>query len=84
MRYPAGPTANGNTSGCEASDYEGMPAGAIVIVQRGTCSFATKFLAQAKTLPGGSAPVATGRGGAQHGQGRHPRAHAAREAGRRP
>ena len=44
VRYPAGPTANGNTSGCEASDYDGMPAGAIVVVQRGTCPFATKFL----------------------------------------
>ena len=44
VRYPAGPTPNGNTSGCEASDYDGMPAGAIVVVQRGTCSFGTKFL----------------------------------------
>src|SRR5262245_60299339 len=44
VRYPAGPTPNGNTSGCEADDYAGMPAGAIVIVQRGTCPFATKFL----------------------------------------
>jgi hypothetical protein len=40
VRYPAGPTANGNTSGCEAEDYAGMPAGAIVVVQRGTCAFA--------------------------------------------
>ena len=30
VRYPAGPTPNGNTSGCEADDYAGMPAGAIV------------------------------------------------------
>ena len=44
VRYPAGPTPNGNTSGCEPEDYAGMPAGAIVIVQRGTCPFATKFL----------------------------------------
>jgi hypothetical protein len=44
VRYPAGPTANGNTSGCEADDYAGMPAGAIVVVQRGTCTFAQKFL----------------------------------------
>ena len=43
VRYPAGPTPNGNTSGCEVEDYAGMPAGAIVIVQRGTCPFATKF-----------------------------------------
>jgi hypothetical protein len=44
VRYPAGPTANGNTSGCEVEDYAGMPAGAIVVVQRGTCAFAQKFL----------------------------------------
>jgi hypothetical protein len=44
VRYPAGPTANGNTSGCEVDDYAGMPPGAIVVVQRGTCTFATKFL----------------------------------------
>ena len=44
VRYPAGPLANGNTSGCEADDYAGMPAGAIVVVQRGTCAFAQKFL----------------------------------------
>jgi hypothetical protein len=43
VRYPAGPTPNGNTSGCELDDYAGMPAGAIVVVQRGTCPFATKF-----------------------------------------
>jgi Peptidase family M28/PA domain len=43
VRYPAGPTPNGNTSGCEVDDYAGMPAGAIVVVQRGTCPFATKF-----------------------------------------
>ena len=43
VRYPAGPTPNGNTSGCEAEDYAGMPPGAIVVVQRGTCLFAQKF-----------------------------------------
>jgi peptidase M28-like protein/PA domain-containing protein len=43
VRYPAGPTANGNTSGCELDDYAGMPAGAIIVVQRGTCAFAQKF-----------------------------------------
>jgi hypothetical protein len=34
---------NTSTSGCEASDYAGMPAGAIILVQRGTCTFAQKF-----------------------------------------
>jgi hypothetical protein len=35
---------NTSTSGCEVADYAGVPAGAIIIVQRGTCSFAQKFL----------------------------------------
>lgn len=30
------------TSGCEASDFTGFPRGAIALVQRGTCPFATK------------------------------------------
>jgi Zn-dependent M28 family amino/carboxypeptidase len=40
---PVGPP-NTSTSGCESDDYDGMPAGAIIIVQRGTCTFAQKFL----------------------------------------
>jgi hypothetical protein len=40
---PPGAQPNASTSGCEASDYEGVPAGAIIIVQRGTCTFAQKF-----------------------------------------
>jgi hypothetical protein len=39
--HPAPP--NTSTSGCEASDYAGVPAGAIILVQRGTCTFAQKF-----------------------------------------
>ena len=39
---PVGPP-NTSTSGCEAADYAGVPAGAIIVVQRGTCSFAQKF-----------------------------------------
>ena len=39
---PASPTPNGNTSGCETTDFDGMPAGAIVLMQRGTCPFAQK------------------------------------------
>ena len=34
---------NTSSSGCEAADYAGVPAGAIIIVQRGTCTFAQKF-----------------------------------------
>lgn len=35
---------NGNTStsGCEASDFAGFPAGNVALVQRGTCTFAIK------------------------------------------
>ncbi len=36
--------ANSNTSGCEASDFAGMPAGAVALVQRGTCGFSVKVL----------------------------------------
>jgi Peptidase family M28/PA domain len=43
LNLDPGPTPNSNTSGCELSDYEGMPEGAIALVQRGTCSFAVKF-----------------------------------------
>jgi hypothetical protein len=34
---PAAPV-NTSTSGCQASDYNGMPDGAIALVQRGTCT----------------------------------------------
>lgn len=40
---PAGP-ANSSTSGCEAADFAGFPAGAVALVQRGTCGFAVKVL----------------------------------------
>jgi Zn-dependent M28 family amino/carboxypeptidase len=32
------------TSGCEAADFAGFPAGNIALIQRGTCTFATKAL----------------------------------------
>ena len=32
------------TSGCEAADFAGFPAGNIALVQRGTCTFAAKAL----------------------------------------
>jgi Zn-dependent M28 family amino/carboxypeptidase len=38
------PSIGGNTSGCEASDFAGFPAGAIALIQRSTCSFRTKAL----------------------------------------
>jgi Zn-dependent M28 family amino/carboxypeptidase len=34
--------ANTSTSGCEASDFGSFPAGAIALVQRGTCTFGDK------------------------------------------
>ncbi len=40
---PAGPVANTSTSGCEAADFAGVPVGAIVIIQRGTCPFIQKI-----------------------------------------
>ncbi|WP_296665479.1 M28 family peptidase [Demequina sp.] len=33
-----------STSGCEASDFAGFPAGDIALIQRGTCSFESKVL----------------------------------------
>ena len=33
-----------NTSGCEAADFVGFPAGNIALIQRGSCSFAIKAL----------------------------------------
>ncbi len=39
---PPGPTPNTSTSGCEAADFAGFPAGAVALVQRGTCTFQVK------------------------------------------
>ena len=50
---PAVGPPNTSTSGCEAADYAGVPAGAIIIVQRGTCTFAQKF-ALADASPAGA------------------------------
>jgi hypothetical protein len=43
LALPAVGPPNTSTSGCEVADYAGVPAGAIIIVQRGTCTFAQKF-----------------------------------------
>ena len=45
---PNAPGPGATTSGCEPSDFAGFPAGTIALVQRGTCTFATKS-ANAKT-----------------------------------
>jgi Zn-dependent M28 family amino/carboxypeptidase len=39
---PPGPEPSSSTSGCEASDFAGFPAGSIALVQRGTCTFGVK------------------------------------------
>ena len=50
---PPGAEPDTSTSGCEESDYAGVPDGAIIIVQRGTCTFAQKF-ALADASPAGA------------------------------
>jgi Zn-dependent M28 family amino/carboxypeptidase len=39
---PPGAQANTSTSGCEAADFNGFPAGNIALIQRGTCTFRLK------------------------------------------
>ena len=41
-RRPAARPGNTSTSGCEASDFAGFPAGNIALLQRGTCTFEIK------------------------------------------
>jgi Zn-dependent M28 family amino/carboxypeptidase len=36
------PSTGGSTSGCEAEDFAGFPAGGIALMQRGTCDFGAK------------------------------------------
>ena len=40
---PSIPTPN-NSSGCEAADFAGFPAGGVALLQRGTCGFNVKVL----------------------------------------
>ncbi len=49
-----------NTSGCEAADFAGFPAGNIALVQRGTCTFAVK--AQNAQAAGASAVIVFNQG----------------------
>ena len=41
---PPGPVPSSDTSGCEAADFAGFPAGSIALIQRGTCTFAQKVI----------------------------------------
>ena len=49
-----------NTSGCEAADFAGFPAGNIALMQRGTCTFALK--AQNAQAAGASAVIIFNQG----------------------
>ncbi|EMY33691.1 aminopeptidase Y [Arthrobacter crystallopoietes BAB-32] len=42
-----------STSGCEAADFEGFPAGNIALIQRGTCTFGEKAQAAAAAKAAG-------------------------------
>src|SRR5690349_16390332 len=42
LRIPSNPPSAGTTSGCEAADFAGFPAGAIALIQRGSCDFVVK------------------------------------------
>ena len=37
------PASNTSTSGCEAADFAGFPAGSLALLQRGTCNFVVKL-----------------------------------------
>jgi Zn-dependent M28 family amino/carboxypeptidase len=42
VMVPPGSQANTSTSGCEAADFAGFPAGNVALLQRGSCTFAEK------------------------------------------
>lgn len=44
VQIPPAPLPDSSTSGCEAADFAGFPAGQIAVLQRGTCTFAVKVL----------------------------------------
>jgi len=52
---PPGPVASTSTSGCEAADFAGFPAGNVALLQRGSCTFALK--AENAQAAGASAAV---------------------------
>ena len=43
LKVPSPGGVYGSTSGCEAADFAGFPAGNIALVQRGTCDFVVKI-----------------------------------------
>ena len=44
LTIPPNPVSNSSSSGCDAADFAGFPAGGIALMQRGTCGFAVKAL----------------------------------------
>ena len=57
------PAPNTSTSGCEAADFAGMPAGAIVLLQRGTCGDLSKMLNAQAAGAGGIVYINEGNAG---------------------
>jgi Zn-dependent M28 family amino/carboxypeptidase len=55
LQLPRPAAAGAGTSGCEKRDFNKMPAGAIALVQRGTCTFVEKQ--EAAELAGASAVI---------------------------
>lgn len=55
VQIPPGSVANSSTSGCEASDFSGFPAGSVALIQRGTCTFGEKV--QNATQAGAAAAI---------------------------
>ncbi len=61
LQLPQAPGPGLTTSGCEAADFAGMPAGSIALMQRGTCPFGQK--ADMATAAGAIASIIFNDGG---------------------
>jgi Zn-dependent M28 family amino/carboxypeptidase len=60
------PRPNASTSGCETSDFARFPAGAVALVQRGTCRFRQKV---ANAVAAGASAVVVFNEGNEHRRG---------------
>ena len=63
------PSPGGTASGCEADDYSAAVAGAVALIQRGTCPFVTKIAARRRSRRRGRDHLQRG----QHGGAPEPR-----------